>query len=311
MPEYKVAEKSIWQGRAGEPKGSRYFQVVECIDLEHSCESGAFALLGFASDEGVKRNQGRTGAIEGPEALRKALAKLPLHWKSAKPIYDFGDICCNDGDLESAQALLAEVVSDLLQKGLHPLVMGGGHEISWGHFQGIAASVQDQQCGILNFDAHFDLRPLLKNGQGSSGTPFYQIAQNYPFDYTCLGIQPFGNGPNLFKEAQKHSVKYLTAEEMCSVEKAEKMVKELVGRHEAIYLTICLDVFAEAYAPGVSAPQAMGLSPWQVIPLVQQLAASGKVVSMDIAEMAPCFDRNSVTAQLGASLLSTFIHASP
>jgi len=44
------------------------------------------------------------------------------------------------------------------------------------------------------------------------------------------------------------------------------------------------------YAPGVSAPQPLGVLPWQILPLVRQLAASGKVVSYDIAELSPKYD---------------------
>ena len=53
------------------------------------------------------------------------------------------------------------------------IVIGGGHETAWGHFQGLAHPNKD--IAILNFDAHFDLRPLINGQLGSSGTPFRQI----------------------------------------------------------------------------------------------------------------------------------------
>ena len=60
-----------------------------------------------------------------------------------------------------------------------------------------------------------------------------------------------------------------------------------------IYLTLCLDVLAECFAPGVSAPQPMGLTPWQILPLLKYIIQSGKVVSIDIAELSPPLDQDT------------------
>ncbi len=77
----------------------------------------------------------------------------------------------------------------------------------------------------------------------------------------------------------------------------------LLTRSEKIYLTICLDVFAFPFAPGVSAPQPLGIMPSQAFPILEQLFRSGKVISFDIAELNPKFDRDQMTAALAAQLL--------
>jgi len=56
---------------------------------------------------------------------------------------------------------------------LFPIVLGGSHELAYGHFNGIVNHLKKQtknssKVGIINFDAHFDLRPY--DNQGSSGT---------------------------------------------------------------------------------------------------------------------------------------------
>ena len=91
--------------------------------------------------------------------------------------FDAGNIVCADGDLETSQLALGEVVTILLENGIKPIVIGGGHELAWGHYQGIADAFPQKNLGIINFDAHFDMRPLLAYDQGSSGTPFLQIAK--------------------------------------------------------------------------------------------------------------------------------------
>jgi len=306
--------RSLWQGRKGEAQGTRVFHYCNCIDLVEKMpkfEKGSIAILGFASDEGVKRNQGREGAIEGPKALKKAFAGMPYHGNSQLKLYDCGEIRCDDGDLEKAQSALGYVVGQLRMNGAFPIVLGGGHEIAWGHYQGLRDA---KGLGIINFDAHFDLRPVLDGGLGSSGTPFLQIcndrkAEGKEFDYMCIGVQKLGNTRTLFETADKLGVSYVYADEFFTGDRAavQENLQKFIDDHESIYLTFCLDVFSESHAPGVSAPQVLGLEPWQVIPLLEVLSKSGKVVSFDIAEMSPRYDRNGITAKLGATLAHLFI----
>ncbi|MHB1222316.1 MAG: arginase family protein, partial [Gammaproteobacteria bacterium] len=144
---YLPPTSKLWQGRSDTPDRSAFFKVIELLDLNqpinHHLPSdrnqhiqNAFAFLGFSCDEGVKRNLGRPGAIEGPAAIRTALAKLPVHINNFI-CYDAGDITCTNGNLEEAQAALAEATAMLLRNSITPIVLGGGHELAWGHYQGI------------------------------------------------------------------------------------------------------------------------------------------------------------------------------
>lgn len=271
-----------------------------------------FGLLGFACDEGVRRNNGRIGAEQGPRAFREALKKINWHTREKPPFTDFGDVICHGGDLESAQKELSEKVLALLQNQQKSMVVGGGHETAYGHFCGLSQFLGTQNIGIINFDAHFDLRPVLENNLGTSGSPFLQIAQErenkkLKFDYLVLGIQPFSNSDSLFKTAQDLKVSYVLAENL--EQEASLQIKSMLERHEFIYLSICLDIFAESAAPGVSAPQALGLFPAQTFPLLKQIKHSKKVIGLDIVELAPPYDRQDTTAKLAASLAAYWLHA--
>lgn len=315
---YLPPDPTLWQGRADTPKGSSFFQIVEPINLLEgkSLEStlSSFALLGFKCDEGIRRNQGRVGAEDGPRALRQALAKLPVQNLNFA-LFDVGNIVCADGDLESAQAALGEIVALLLENKIKPIVLGGGHETAWGHYQGIASVYKKQDLGIVNFDSHLDMRPLLKNDLGNSGTPFLQIAKAQEkakkrFDYNCVGIQHAGNIRQLFETAKSYNTKIILADELHQgqLQKCVDFIDRVADENDIIYLSICLDVFGAPYAPGVSAVQPLGLSPWHVIPYVRQLASSGKVISYDIVELSPRYDIDQRTAKLGANLIYEIIH---
>jgi formiminoglutamase len=116
-------------------------------------------ILGFGSDEGVRRNKGRTGAAAAPAAIRSALGPLAYH--SARPVADAGDVVVHDGELEAGQARAGLAVAALLDGGRLTLMLGGGHETAYASYLGVAGSraVRDgQRLGVLNLDAHFDLR---------------------------------------------------------------------------------------------------------------------------------------------------------
>lgn len=317
---YQAPQASDWQGRQDAKPEEYYYQIVQLFDLTkntswpHKQESPAeqthsFALLGFASDIGVQRNLGRAGAANGPQTIKQALARLPLHHNIT--LYDVGSIVVHNNDLESAQAALADVIQILLTQNLIPIVLGGGHETAWGHYQGLEKFLAKKPLSIINFDAHFDLRDIPDNQQGTSGTPFRQIAatrqkQNLAFDYNCIGIQKAGNTQHLFEVAQALKVNYLLAEDMYLHDNkySENFLAPIIAKAEKIYLTICLDVFAAQYAPGVSAPQVLGISPWQLLSLLKMLLASGKILSLDFVELAPNFDVDQRTAKLAALLIN-------
>lgn len=309
---YLPPERTEWQGRNDIPHDACVFQSITLLDLRQLTSSQhplAFAFLGFRSDEGVKRNQGRAGAAEGPTVIRQMLSGMPLHKKEIA-CYDAGDMICIDDKLEAAQEALAEAVALLLKHQYIPILLGGGHEIAWGHYQGIITSYPNTPIGIVNFDAHFDMREAAQD-ESTSGTPFLQIAKACEkakrlFDYHCIGIQPASNISSLFNTAKKYDVKFLLAEELYAHPKAFSFLKGIRSQH--LYVSLCLDVFASPYAPGVSAPQPLGLTPWQVIPILRTIAKSGKGVSYDIAELAPRLDSHHRTAKLAANLIYEIMH---
>ena len=156
-------DPSVWQGREDDDGPShqnlRWHHAVQehaqlCQALSSpnvpQTQQRGVVLLGFAVDEGVRRNQGRQGAAQGPLALRKALTNIPLpslpageHWltkpTSAKQtknqqqvmpllqpepplrwIADVGDICCPAEQLETAQQALSESIARVLDDHGHP-----------------------------------------------------------------------------------------------------------------------------------------------------------------------------------------------
>lgn len=316
---YLPPDPTLWQGRIDVPNDSCFYQHMQMLNLLKQKPSKnaetTFAIVGFKCDEGVARDLGRTGAFEGPTAVRQRFAKLPIQ-KPEIQCFDAGNIVCTDHDLEASQLALSEVVTMLLQQNIRPIVIGGGHEVAWGHYQGIAQAYPNhKRLGIINFDAHFDMHPLQPSNRGSATTTFYQIAEAHQkakrhFDYNCIGIQHAGNIRQQFDVAKSFNTKLILADEMHQglQEKCFDFVDRIIDENEMIYMSLSLDVFSPAFAPGVGTIQPLGLNPWHIIPLIRQIAASNKVVSYDIAEHVPRYDIDHRTAKLAATLMYEIIH---
>lgn len=301
-------EKALpWKGRIDGQSEEylRWHQIVKLENLVDTAESVDFGILGFMCDEGVRRNKGRTGAKKGPDFLRKACANFP-YMKNLQ-IADFGNVVCEDSGLEDAQERLGDAVCKIQAKNCKTIVFGGGHEVMFGHYSGLRKAFPNKRIGILNFDAHFDNRAIDPAIGASSGTGFWQIArQDKNYDYLAIGIQQHSNTQVLFLEAENTSTTFILADH-CVPENEKAIFQTLedwIDRIDILYITVCLDVFAAPFAPGVSATAYSGIIPDHFFKKIFRKAiGSEKLRAFDIAELNPDLDIDNRTAKLSASLV--------
>ncbi len=326
---YTPADMSQWTGRAEpfETARARYwYQLAQPYEKQH------IGLIGFACDQGVRRNQGRVGARAAPPLIRRAFATLPViadlqqrfDGQLSTFLGDAGDIHCDDNDgfadssLEQAQLKYANAVSNVIKQGGLPIGLGGGHAIAYGSFLGLWQALENTSktnatptIGIINFDAHLDIR---QSDVATSGTPFRQIAEhldahNQPFHYCCIGVSRFSNTAALFDRAEQLDVQVISDED-CHYQpwdKLAKQVKSFVDQVDIVYLTIDMDCLPSSVVPGVSAPAAYGIDLGFVERMVKTIMASGKVKAADIAEINPTFDIDSRSCKVAARLLATIV----
>ena len=135
-------------------------RVGHLIQKEHSDEARV-VIVGFESHEGVRRNGGRIGSALAPDRIRASLYKMTPD--AARPAafiqllentVDIGNVQVT-GDLEADQAVLGTVVAHWLDAGAIPIILGGGHETSYGHFLGYVGL--DREVELFNVDAHADV----------------------------------------------------------------------------------------------------------------------------------------------------------
>ena len=296
----------LWQGRfdGDDPLYHRIFQRVSLEDNYNNISENDFVLHGFAVDEGVRRNKGRVGAKDAPDIIRKNATNFPV----VNPEFilkDFGNITCEDGNLEQSQTELANKVAEVLKRKGKSIVFGGGHEVTFAHYSGIKKAFPDKKIGIINIDAHFDNREIDPKVGASSGTGFWQIAQEGEIHSLHIGIQRNSNTLKLFDTAHQFGMKYLLADELFfeNLPNIYQKIDDFIAEADVLYLTICMDVFNAAIAPGVSATAYNGI---MVDPTFmhwfRHVLKNQKLIAMDIAEVNPSLDIAERTARLAASL---------
>jgi formiminoglutamase len=259
------------------------------------------SLIGFPCDQGVTRNSGRAGAAEAPSAIREALARLTPDAESPEAFRhvvertaDLGDVELA-GDLEQDQDRLGERIAPVLAGGGMVIVLGGGHETTYGHFLGYVRA--GLPVTLINWDAHCDVREPV-NGLGTSGTPFRQalahpsgLAQRY----MVAGLQP-------------HAVAAAHLDFVRS--RGEAVWRQDVTRATAVNLyamprtailaSFDLDAVDRAHAPGVSAPNSAGLSVDLWLEAAYRAGFAANIRSADVVELNPRVDRDGQTTTLAA-----------
>lgn len=299
------------------PDDVRLGEVIEVWQGDPTAlRPGRAVLIGFPQDEGVRRNQGRPGAAEAPEEIRRWLQSL-TPWDpennvdlSTSPPLDLGNLHL-EGSLEETQHALAEVVAAVLRCQAIPIILGGGHETAFGSYLGYVNA--GQPAAIINLDAHLDVRPLLE-GRGHSGSPFRQALEHptHPLPgerYVCLGAQPHATSRQHWQYGQERGCVVRWCQEVRStlLEHFGRERDRLVAAGCRIHLSIDADVVRSADVPGVSAPNPVGLAGAEVVGAARLAGASPAVAGLDLVEINPQQDRDGQSARWGAVVVWNFL----
>ena len=287
----------------------------DLIGIDRTGEAGVvpgFVLIGCPVDEGVIRNGGRPGASHAPPLIRKHLYKMTPPADRFEPFaamlekgLDLGDV--TSAGMEEMQQELADRIAPWLREKVPVIVLGGGHETSYGHYLGYRQAELPHH--IINFDAHSDVRPL-KKGAGHSGSPFRQILEDrntFCRSYYVMGLQPNATARDHLEFIQERGGDYAFAPQTDS-----RLVAGNLGEsgqiRSRIMVSIDMDVLDQSVAPGVSAPCQDGIPKTLVLDAARMAGKNRAVASIDLVEINPFFDRDDQTSRLGALIIWNFLY---
>jgi formiminoglutamase len=296
MPDYTAPDVTIPQTGCEDPR-------VGALLARRVAEGVAprAVILGFPSDEGVRRNGGRVGAAGAPDRIRRVLYRLTPDAESPEPFSrliqettDLGNLVVTD-DVERDQAALGEALEPYVAAGVFVILLGGGHETSYGHFLGYARAERDVR--IVNVDAHPDVRPVNSNG-AHSGSPFRQAMLDPSGrcrEYVVAGLRPQCVASAHLAFIGEHGGRVVWGRDF-----DQGTARGLYDGPGPILATFDMDAVNAAEAPGVSAPAPDGLSSAVWLAAAQAAGRSPAVGSVDLVEVNPTVDPDARTERLAA-----------
>ncbi|MEP6947061.1 MAG: formimidoylglutamase [Acidobacteriota bacterium] len=273
-------------------------------DEEHY-EASDVVILGCPQDEGVRRNNGRAGAAEGPTAIRKQFYRLTTY-NLRKRVFDLGDTRIGS-TLEETHDTHAEVVKQVLRDGKRLIVLGGGNDISFPDGMAIAEVFGPEWWIGVHVDSHLDVRIEERR---NSGTPYRQLLEgNYllPTYFYEVGFQSHFCSPVYYEYLRSLNVHRISLELLRSRAEADIELKDMIrdkfiGHSSSLSTSFGFDmaVVRAADAPGTSSPSPLGLRAGEFITLVKYAASLANTKIIEFTELNPKFDVDDRTAKLVA-----------
>lgn len=263
----------------------RFAAGIQC-DTDRGCQ---VALLGLPDDTGVRLNHGRPGARKGPAAFRAALARYGAAQPGLPAVFDAGDVK-RGRTLAETHRRVSTATAALLDAGLLPVAIGGGHDLTFPFVRSVAAKYP-QLVGIY-FDAHLDVRET-----PGSGMAFRRLIEDCGVDALHLhGFRPLVNSP-------EHLAWFRTHGGRTHADTA----KVALPRAKHLFASFDLDVLDAAHAPGVSALNPSGWTVSEAEAWVGACGSDPRVRCFDLMELNPVHDPDGRTARIAAHLFLTFL----
>jgi arginase len=263
---------------------------------------------------------GRRGVDMGPSAVRYAGLNGAISQLGLETI-DRGNIPVRVAEAASqaeadakylpliveACELLASLVEEVVRAGHFPLVLGGDHSIAMGTLAGVSRA-RGRAPGVIWVDAHGDINTPITSPSGNvHGMPvhFAIAARNVsPERMVFIGLRDVDEGEK--RAIRDLGVKAFTMSEIDRLGMAAVIAEALAIASDgpgSLHVSFDMDGIDPTEAPGVGTPVRGGLSYREAHLLMEAVAASGTLGSLEITEINPIIDRENRTALLAVELI--------
>jgi len=290
-------------------------------------------ILGVPMDLG----QGRRGTDMGPSAIRIA--------GIGERLKDLGFRVVDEGDLSikiqeeqrikdprvkylpeitRVSNVLAKKVEHVVRRGDFPLILGGDHSIAIGTISGLAAHARKKhkKVGVFWIDAHGDFNTPETSPTGNiHGMPLAVCVGLGPRSLRSVGgsfrkIDPANVaiiGLRNVDEGERHHLRELgisvyTMEEIDKHGMHRVMKKAfavVASKVDYLHVSFDLDSVDPVYAPGVGTPVKGGLDYREAHLLMEMLAESRRMSSLELVEINPILDSRNQSAEFAVELVQS------
>ncbi len=250
------------------------------------------AIQGIPYDE---KSSFLKGASLAPPIIRKFYHSSSTNYfaengvdTNSPDVIDKGDFNVND------YFEIEEITSNNLIENAKLITLGGDHSITFPIIK--AFSKFHSKIDILHFDAHPDLYDELLDDKYSHACPFARIMENgLVAKLVQVGIRTLNSHQK--EQAEKFNVEI---HEMKNLE-----IAKIPHFENPVYISLDMDVFDPAFAPGVSHHEPSGLTSRQVIKIIQNIRQN--IIGADIVEYNPTRDIQDIIGALAAKCLKEML----
>jgi len=273
------------------------------------------AILGAPFDFGT---QYRPGARFGPRAIREASTLFSFGHAGAYDhedditylaaettrIVDIGDADIIHTDTTRSHANIEAGVRAILKAGAIPVVLGGDHSVN---IPAINAFSDEEPFHLVQIDAHLDFVDERHGVTAGHGNPMRRAAEKpYVTGLSQIGIRNVSSTAREgYEDARRFGSDILSVRQFRAL--GVEAVLERIPAASRYYVTIDIDGFDPSIAPGTGTPSHGGFQYYEILELMGGLAKRGRIIGLDLVEVAPDYDPTGSTSTLAAQLLLNII----
>ncbi|MEZ5876611.1 MAG: arginase family protein [Tepidamorphaceae bacterium] len=256
---------------------------------------------------------------KGPRAIRDAMggyaANLehpdldhgePMLGFTGFSAVDCGDLDTNPDDPTAARAAIRAATRGILNAGAVPLILGGDDSVP---IPVLAAYTGREPITILQIDAHIDWRDSVRGESfGLSSTMRRASEMEHIAGIVQVGQRAIGSAQTGdVLDARRWGVNFVSARTIHEMGIAP--VVEAIEPGSNIFISLDVDAFDPSVVPAVIGRAPGGLTYWQVIEMIEQVAARGTIAGFAMVELMPERDLDGIGALVAARTLCNVIAA--
>ena len=235
------------------------------------------------------------GAALAPKAIREAFYSSSTNLYAENGAYISTLHLSDMGDFEVEDYLeIEDITLNNLAEASNIMTLGGDHSITYP----VVKAIHDRypKLDILHIDAHADLYDEFEGDPHSHACPFARIMEgNLASRLVQVGIRTLSDDQR--QQAKKFGVEIH--------EMKDWDITLLPEFENPIYISLDMDAFDPAFAPGISHYEPGGFSSRQVLEILQNI--KGQIVAADIVEYNPSKDHHQMTAFLAAKMMKEIL----
>ncbi len=277
---------------------------------------GRVDVIGVPMDLGADRR----GVDMGPSAVRYAGLNAAIERLGIQAV-DRGNVAVPVAEsaspddaqakywplIAAACARLADEVASAVRAGGLPLVLGGDHSIAIGTLAGVKRA-RGRAPGVIWVDAHGDINSPGTSPTGNvHGMPVHYALEAHdiaPERLVFIGLRDVDEGER--RAIRALGVRAFTMSDIDRLGMAAVIAEALAitaGGSDSLHVSFDMDGIDPSEAPGVGTPVRGGISYREAHLLMEAVAVSGALGSLEITEINPILDRGNQTAILAVELV--------